>query len=631
MPSIKKGRPEMRIVVLAGVVTCIAISVSVAYRHFVRPAFHDSSESGGQMSLECGGKSICQGRVGYPPRPQLTRASSNATLEPPEMVGLVIAPPGRGAIGLNARAGFHAIGLLNDGTAKNVTDLAHWSIDDTTVASTLFSGSPPGYVTAIRPGQTMLRAAIEKLTTSTGFETKDCPPLPSTHPTTGEESNGAPGPEPASGHPRCAVRNSQQSSGPDCFGADANDPSCALAHPLDNHCGHDGQSCCFDGTDDGGFCLLGQGPCLNAGGGLGVCSTCGALRQQCCGNPALQLGFCKTPGLNCVEQGKADATCVLPQRVVADAVRSVRVIFWNDSDRFLFRWFAHLSHGKFTRSSLYDGTPVVISPHSYVEWGTESNGVGTGTEGYAQYYVSQYGVSQGHLKEYQDLHTREQYGIVEVDWDNPFLGDNSVNNSFSPGGSTTSIACFYNNSGFDITHVPLDPGHDAMDIPVFFRFRETGMPSYNCNHFWVENELRHTPNDSLGFVDQAIGVFTTPFKEAGVSSWVTTGCIGTATGSPVRPAQHSTDGFWTIDIRLDSLIVTDRSVNLYSWPLSAANRFVRLEVAPGSRAHAYCGSHEVLTYAKLTTAGAIWLDNDSETWLELHPGQDADQFSQPWP
>ncbi len=535
------------------------------------------------------------------------------------MVGLVIIPPGRGAIGLNARARFQAIGLLDDGTAKNVTGSAHWSIADTTVAST--RKGPPGYITANRPGQTAVKAAFGKLTTVADIKIKDCLPLPSTHANPGEESSGAPTPQPATGHPRCAVRNSQQSSGPDCFGADANDPSCALAHPPD-HCGHDGESCCFDGTDDGGFCLSGQGQCLSGGGALGVCSTCGAPGQQCCGDPADELGFCKSPGLNCVEQGKADAKCVLPQRVVADADRSVRVVFWNDSDRFLFRWFAHLNHGEFTQSSLYYGTPSVISPHSYVEWGTESNGVATGTEGYAQYYVSQYGISQGRLKEFQDLQTQDQYGIVELDWDNPFVGDNSLNESFHP---------VNNNFTFDVSHVPLDPGHDAMDIPSFFRFREAGMPSYNCNPFWVENELRHMPNDPLSGVDQAAAFIATPFKEAGISSWVTTGCIGTATGSPVRSAQHSTDGFWTIDIKLDSLTATDRSVQGYSWPLNAGNRYVRLEVEPinGSQSHAYCDSHPV--FYKLMTAGAIWIDNDQETWPELHPGRDVDQFSQQGP
>lgn len=448
--------------------------------------------------------------------------------------------------------------------------------------------------------------------------------LLSTHDTTGGDTQGGPAPTPqlASGHPRCAVRNSQQSQGLDCFGADANDPACALAHPSSN-CGHDGQSACFDGTDDGGYCLPGQGQSVGGGGGLGICSTCGALGQQPCGT-----------GLN-VEQETSDAKCVLPQRVVADADRSVRVIFWNDSDRFLFRWSAHLNHGKFTSSNLYYGTPDVISPHSYVEWGTESDGIGTGTQGYVQYYVSQYGISegqvkeypnfQGRLKEYPDLHTMEQYGILEIDWDNPFLGDNSLNESFRPGAHNSSVD--NNLFRFEITHVPLDPGTEAMDIPAFFRFRETGGSSHNCNPFWVENELRRTPNDALTDFDRAVASISTPFKQAGISSWVTTGCIGTATGSPVRSPQHGTDGIWTIDIKLDSLLVTDRYVPSYNKPLSAANRYVRLEVAPinGSHSHAYVDSHPLIL--RLTTAGAIWIDNDRETWLELHPGKDADKFS----
>lgn len=85
--------------------------------------------------------------------------------------------------------------------------------------------------------------------------------------------------------------------------------------------------------------------------------------------------------------------------------------------------------------------------------------------------------------------------------------------------------------------------------------------------------------------------------------------------------------FWTIDIKLDSLLVTDRYVPSYNKPLGVANRYVRLEVAPidGSHSHAYVDSHPLIL--RLTTAGAIWIDNDRETWLELHPGKDADIFS----
>ena len=566
------------------------------------------------IAADCLGK-FCQTREATPARPSITRVKTTAKAAPARMVGLIIVPPGRGPIGLKTRGRFQAVGLLNDGTAKNVTDQVRWSISDPAVAST--AADTPGYVAGKRPGDAAIKAVLGTLTSVADIKIKDCPPIPSTH-ANPAEPGGPPTPTPATGHPRCAVYNSQQSSGPDCFGANANDPECALAHPTE-HCGHDGEACCFDGTDDGGYCLAGQGQCRGGGAALGMCSICGAPGQQCCGDPADELGFCKSPGLNCVEQGKADAKCVLPQRVVADADRSVRVVFWNDSDRFLFRWYAHLDHGKFTDGSQYYGTPSVISPRSYVEWGTESRGFMVGTQGYAQYYVSQYGVSQGQLKAFPDLNTQEQYGIVRLDWDNPFYGDNSLGESYNPA---------VNNFPFDVSHVPLDPGEEAMDIPSFFRFRESGAPSYNCNPFWVENELRHTSNGPLSGFDQAAAWIATPFKRAGISSWVTSGCIGTATGSPVRSAQHSTDGFWTIDVLLNSLIVKDRSLQTYSWPLNASGRYVRIEVEPisGSQSHAYCDSHPI-GFSQLTTAGAIWIDNDAETWPEVHPGKDADQFS----
>ena len=54
-----------------------------------------------------------------------------------------------------------------------------------------------------------------------------------------------------------------------------------------------------------------------------------------------------------------------------------------------------------------------------------------------------------------------------------------------------------------------------------------------------------------------------------------------AKGQPVRPAQHSTDGFWTIDVNIITLAVA------CSCGTAEMIRptYLRLEVEPGNRAH----------------------------------------------
>ena len=74
-----------------------------------------------------------------------------------------------------------------------------------------------------------------------------------------------------------------------------------------------------------------------------------------------------------------------------------------------------------------------------------------------------------------------------------------------------------------------------------------------CNGAWVVSQLRATPNQTLTDFQKFSGVFSTPFKAAGFSGWVTTECSATGVGTLVRDAQHSTDGFTTIDVRIESL------------------------------------------------------------------------------
>jgi hypothetical protein len=90
------------------------------------------------------------------------------------------------------------------------------------------------------------------------------------------------------------------------------------------------------------------------------------------------------------------------------------------------------------------------------------------------------------------------------------------------------------------------------------------------------------PKPKLDKVDRSAGVITTPLKYLstlvdGPGAWEDTGCRVLGTGRPVRVTQHSTDGFYTVDVAIVDLRVDGIQVPL--------GRFVRLEIIPGRPAH----------------------------------------------
>ena len=125
--------------------------------------------------------------------------------------------------------------------------------------------------------------------------------------------------------------------------------------------------------------------------------------------------------------------------------------------------------------------------------------------------------------------------------------------------------------------------------------------------------LSREPQASLGWLSRWIAFVTTPFKFLGISGWTDTGCAALASGSPVRDAQHSTDGFWTIDVELHAFRIGNISPEL--------PRFLRLEIEPGTRAHEICERNPVAPGAALSFGGPIVVDTDGP-FLELHPKSD---------
>jgi hypothetical protein len=129
--------------------------------------------------------------------------------------------------------------------------------------------------------------------------------------------------------------------------------------------------------------------------------------------------------------------------------------------------------------------------------------------------------------------------------------------------------------------------------------------------------LSKEPQEALGWFSRFVAFLTTPFKRIGISGWKETGCGGEGSGRPVRDAQHSTDGFYTIDVALEALTVGGQA--------APAGRTLRLEVEPGTRAHEVCAKAPVKQGTLVTFGGALVVDTDGP-FLEIHPDG---EFGQP--
>jgi len=127
--------------------------------------------------------------------------------------------------------------------------------------------------------------------------------------------------------------------------------------------------------------------------------------------------------------------------------------------------------------------------------------------------------------------------------------------------------------------------------------------------------LSSAPQEKLSWFDRAIAFLTTPFKFLGVSGWKETGCEARAAGAPVRDAQHSTDGFWTIDVALESFAIRGNEAD------PTPPKFVRVEVEPRTSAHAVCAARRILAGTQLAFGGPVVIDIDGP-FLEVHPDPD---------
>lgn len=143
--------------------------------------------------------------------------------------------------------------------------------------------------------------------------------------------------------------------------------------------------------------------------------------------------------------------------------------------------------------------------------------------------------------------------------------------------------------------------------------RQPGVKRPRCNPARTIRRLSRKPQEGLDIIQVAAAALTTPFKKMGLWGWRDTGCDATVVGVPVRDAQHSSGGFYTIDLRLVSFEVEGK--------VAGSGRFLRIEISPDTKAQEVASSTSITPASTLRLSGPVVIDEDGP-FLEVHPGDD---------
>lgn len=130
----------------------------------------------------------------------------------------------------------------------------------------------------------------------------------------------------------------------------------------------------------------------------------------------------------------------------------------------------------------------------------------------------------------------------------------------------------------------------------------------------VPGALRRSSNPPVRFPARALGILSTYLgKMLGVQGWHDYHLVAKVTGKVVQ-STWSSDGFYTIDLRIKQLQVKGQAVALPDPP-----RFIRIEVLPFVRIGAPLPASES---AEICVLGKLTWDGDG--FLEIHPSRAHD-------
>jgi hypothetical protein len=133
-----------------------------------------------------------------------------------------------------------------------------------------------------------------------------------------------------------------------------------------------------------------------------------------------------------------------------------------------------------------------------------------------------------------------------------------------------------------------------------------GSPQAAADH------LRHKVNFRIPWIHRYVGsLFTTPFKSMRIFGW-TDYCAEACGVGTVVHADRSADGFYTVDLALDSFVVGGQDTEL------AKPRFVRAETRGEARKQA---ARVLRRGGSARLCGELKWDHDG--FLEIHPRQAA--------
>jgi hypothetical protein len=143
----------------------------------------------------------------------------------------------------------------------------------------------------------------------------------------------------------------------------------------------------------------------------------------------------------------------------------------------------------------------------------------------------------------------------------------------------------------------------------------------DCNPTEQINRLMTVPKKTLDDASRLLGAASTPAKYLssifdGYGAWEPTGCDGVGFGRPVREAQLSTDGLWTIDVAISDFDVQGTQ--------APAGRYIRLEVFPNTNAHDSIADHTPTSADVIRFRGPMMWDKDTDSdhpngHMEVHP------------